>query len=173
MAASAPLPYKLAVLVFVQDSAGRHLLLKRAKAPNLGLWSPIGGKLETQLGESPFECAKRETREECGLVVQDADLHLFGLVAEKAYEGSGHWLLFLFQAKKPLDSVPPAGPEGSFEFFSREEVERLDLPGTDRSTLWPLYDRHAGGFVCLRAECAPNETLAVTVEQILPSGPTP
>jgi len=50
------IPYKLAVLVFVENTAGEHLLLLRAKPPNLGVWSPIGGKLETATGESPFEC---------------------------------------------------------------------------------------------------------------------
>ena len=54
-----PLAYKIAVLVFLENAAGEHLLLLRAKAPNLGAWSPIGGKLETAVGESPFECAVR------------------------------------------------------------------------------------------------------------------
>src|SRR5262249_15636888 len=52
----APVPppvlgYKIAVLVFLQNEAGDHLLLHRAKPPNLGAWSPIGGKLETAIGE--------------------------------------------------------------------------------------------------------------------------
>ena len=73
------LPYKIAVLVFLENAAGEHLLLHRAKAPNLGAWSPIGGKLETSIGESPFECAVRETREETGFAIASSDLHLFAL----------------------------------------------------------------------------------------------
>jgi 8-oxo-dGTP diphosphatase len=68
------LPYKIAVLVFLQNAEGKHLLLLRAKAPNLGSWSPIGGKLETSTGESPFECAIRETREETGFELEAGDL---------------------------------------------------------------------------------------------------
>src|ERR1700716_1648250 len=90
------LAYKLAVLVFIENAAGKHLLMLRAKAPNLGVWSPIGGKLETAQGESPFECAVRETDEETGLKVAANDLHLFAMIAEKAYEGQAHWLMFLF-----------------------------------------------------------------------------
>src|ERR1022692_1643250 len=60
------LPYRIAVLVFLENAAGEHLLIHRAKPPNLGAWSPIGGKLEMASGESPFECAVRETREEAG-----------------------------------------------------------------------------------------------------------
>ena len=81
-----PISYKIAVLVFLENEAGKQLLLLRAKAPNLGAWSPIGGKLETGLGESPFECAVRETKEETGFEIATTDLHLFGMIAEKAYE---------------------------------------------------------------------------------------
>ena len=58
------LPFKISVLVFVKDKNGRLLLIRRAKEPNKDCWSPIGGKLEMVGGESPFECAVRETKEE-------------------------------------------------------------------------------------------------------------
>ena len=49
------------------------------------------------LGESPYECAKRESYEELGLELHDDDLNLFGYVSEKNYEGGGHWLMFLLK----------------------------------------------------------------------------
>ena len=76
------LPYKISVLVFIENRAGEQLLMLRAKQPNLGVWTPIGGKLEMATGESPFECAVRETAEETGLVVRAEDMHLFAMVAE-------------------------------------------------------------------------------------------
>src|SRR5476649_2192768 len=106
------LSHKIAVLVFVENAADEHLLLLRAKPPNLGVWSPIGGKLETAKGESPFECAVRETREETGHVITTADLHLFAMIAEKAYEGEAHWLMFLFRCKKKIPALPPTISEG-------------------------------------------------------------
>lgn len=45
-AGPAALPFKISVLVFLRDEAGRLLLLQRTKAPNIGCWSPPGGKLE-------------------------------------------------------------------------------------------------------------------------------
>jgi 8-oxo-dGTP diphosphatase len=162
------LDYKIAVLVFIQNERGEHLLLLRAKSPNAGTWSPIGGKLETGSGESPFECAVRETREETGHVITSADLHLFAMIAEKAYEGAAHWLLFLFQCKRPLLKLPAAMEEGRFGFFSREAIDGLSLPETDRTALWSIYDRFSTSFVALRADCAPGKPLEVVLEQITP-----
>ena len=49
------LPYRIAVLCYVYDDDGRVLLLHRAQSPNLGMYSPIGGKLEVSIGESPHD----------------------------------------------------------------------------------------------------------------------
>jgi 8-oxo-dGTP diphosphatase len=163
------LAYKLAVLVFIENSAGEQLLLLRAKAPNLGVWSPIGGKLETALGESPFECAVRETREETGFAVQASDLHLFAQIAEKAYEGQAHWLLFLFRCRRPIAALPPDIDEGRFGFFSRAAIDRLPIPETDRTALWPIYDRYRDRFVALKADCQPGRPVQVVVEEITPA----
>lgn len=163
----ASIPYKLAVLVFLENKSGDHLLLLRAKPPNLGVWSPIGGKLETATGESPFECAVRETFEETGLRVRTPDLHLFAMIAEKAYEGQAHWLMFLFRCKVPLDALPPAISEGKFAFFSRAAIDALPIPETDRNALWPIYDRYRDGFVALKADCAPGKPITVEVEETL------
>ena len=164
-----PLAYRIAVLVFLENTAGEQLLMLRAKPPNLGAWSPIGGKLETAIGESPFECAVRETEEETGHRVTTKDLHLFGMIAEKAYEGQSHWLLFLFRCKVPLPALPPDISEGKFGFFSRPAINTLALPETDRNALWPIYDRYKDRFVALRADCAPGQPVAVAIEEITPA----
>ncbi|RFC50461.1 MAG: 8-oxo-dGTP diphosphatase [Verrucomicrobia bacterium] len=165
------LSHKLAVLVFIENDAGEHLLLLRAKPPNLGVWSPIGGKLETSVGESPFECAVRETREETGLAITTADLHLFAMIAEQAYEGESHWLMFLFRCKKPISALPPDMVEGKFGFFSRDAVRCLAIPETDRQALWPIYDQYRDKFVALRADCAPGKPVQVAIEEIIPLKP--
>lgn len=165
-AAAPALPYKIAVLVFLENARGEHLLLLRAKPPNQGVWSPIGGKLETGIGESPFECAIREAREETGHVLSREDLHLFAIIAEKAYEGQSHWLLFLFRCRKPVAELPEDFGEGKFGFFSRDQVDRLPIPDTDKTALWPTYDRYRDRFVMLRADCAPDKPLKVEIEQI-------
>ena len=66
------LPYQIATLLYCFNEQGEVLLLERAQEPNLGLWSPCGGKLHTAFGESPYACACREAQEELGLAIERA-----------------------------------------------------------------------------------------------------
>lgn len=147
------LPFKISVLVFVTDREGRFLMIKRAKSPNLGRWSPIGGKLDFGSGESPVECARREIQEEVGLTVEDEEVRVFGYVSEKNYEGEVHWLMFLVHCLRPLDALPANIDEGEFAFFTRDEIRRLDTPPADDELIWQPFDRYRNGFVGIRADC--------------------
>lgn len=159
--------YKISVLIFLKNAQGKFLLLKRKKTPNQGLWSPIGGKLEMTEGESPFECAVRETKEETGLEISSDNLHLFCMATEKAYEGTGHWLMFLYTCDLPINELPAEMDEGSFQFYSREEIDTLPIPATDKTGLWSIYDQYKDDFVALKADCAPNKPLEFEIEQII------
>jgi 8-oxo-dGTP diphosphatase len=81
------LPYKIATLLYVFNERDEILLLERAQEPNRGLWSPCGGKLKMEIGESPYACAWREAREEIGLKILPPDLHLAGIISEHGYQG--------------------------------------------------------------------------------------
>src|ERR1035437_3564522 len=100
------MPYKLATLLYCFNEQDDVLLLERAQEPNLGLWSPCGGKLHTDIGESPYACACREASEELGVALSPSDLHLTGLVSEHGYQGQSHWLMFLFEVKRRLTRLP-------------------------------------------------------------------
>jgi 8-oxo-dGTP diphosphatase len=146
--------HKIATLLYCFNAANQVLLMERAREPNLGLWSPPGGKLMSGLGESPYACACREAAEELALSIKPADLHLLGIISEMGYEGQAHWLMFLFEVKSRLNAIPPAHPEGRFAFFSREAIDQLRIPRTDRENIWPLVWQHRGGFFA--AHCRSN-----------------
>ena len=160
--------FKISVLIFVRDTEGRLLLIERRKEPNKGSWSPIGGKLEMAEGESPFQCAVREAREEVCLELEEKDLHMFGMVSEKAYEGSTNWLMFLFDCKKRMASLPCEIDEGRFRFFDRAEIDTLNIPETDRKFIWRFWDTARDGFTAVRADCTPDGELVETIEQSMP-----
>jgi len=170
---STSLPFKISALIFIRNAAGEHLLIQRLKAPNKGCWSPIGGKLDMAAGESPYECARREAHEEVGLELSDQNLHCFGYVSEKSYEGANHWLMFLFECRIPTNHLPGAIDEGHFEFFSRDAIDQLKIPETDHTLIWPYFDQYHQSFIGLRANCDPQGKLTVVEELKLPAPPTP
>jgi len=157
------LPYKIAVLCDLRDSAGRVLLIHRAKDPNKGLYSPIGGKLETSIGESPAQCAHREIQEEAGIDIPIDRLRLVGMISEKAYEGQTHWLLFVYQAMEPVDVPEKVFSEGSLHWHTLDELPTLPQPETDRRILWPLLFEHESGFFAVHIDCTGDE-MTWTVE---------
>lgn len=151
------LPFRIAVLCYLYDDSNRVLMLHRAKSPNAGMYSPIGGKLEASRGESPHECAQREIREEAGLDIPLDQLHLTGIVSETAYEGENHWLIFLYEitrAIRPDEIIDMHFDEGEMEWVKIEEVEKLDIPLTDRQVMWPLVQSHRGGFFIVHIDCS-------------------
>lgn len=161
-----PLPYRIAALCFLFDAEGRTLLLHRSKPPNLDLYSPIGGKLEQADGESPTRCAQREIKEEAGLDVAIADLHLTGVVSERAFEGKGHWLMFLYEVTRPV-ALPPEAmvmDEGRLEWHAPDAIDGLAIPASDREVIWPLFWKHRGGFFAAHLDCTVSP-IAWSVEQ--------
>jgi 8-oxo-dGTP diphosphatase len=167
------MPYKISTLLYAFNERGQILLLERAQEPNLGLWSPPGGKLKTDLGESPYTCACREAREEMGIEITPRDLHLTGLISEHGYQGQAHWLMFLFEITQPLPFLPPAIREGRFEFVAPPALAQLPVPQTDREQIWPLFWRHRGGFFAAHCHCHADGRNHWTIEESIvgPSHP--
>ena len=145
------------------------LLMERSQEPNVGLWSPPGGKLETTLGESPHQCARREALEELGLFAPISELHLTGIISEEGYAGQAHWLMFLFEVNVKIRALPAAHREGRFEFFAREELEKLPMPVTDREQIWPLFWKHRGGFFAAHCITRPDSAFDWTLEESRPN----
>lgn len=163
------LPYQIATLLYCFNEREEVLMLERAKEPNRGLWSPCGGKLHTDTGESPYACACREAQEELGLRLRAGDLHFTGMVSEHGYEGQAHWLMFLFEVKPRLKVLPPHHREGRFKFFARDDLANIPLPQTDREQLWPLFWQHRHGFFAAHCHCHADAPNHWTIEESLPS----
>jgi len=167
---SDPLPYRIAVLCYLFDERGRVLLLHRRKPPNRDLYSPIGGKLEQAIGESPTACAAREIAEEVGLTVTPDRLHLTGIVSESGYEDQVHWLMFLYELVGPVRVDRLEFDEGRLEWHDPRQVGELALPATDREVIWPLFWRYRGRFFAAHIDCA-NGAMTWRLEQ--PAGDRP
>ncbi|MCO5051354.1 MAG: NUDIX domain-containing protein [Verrucomicrobiae bacterium] len=162
------LPYKAATLLYCFNEADDTLLLERAHEPNRGFWSPCGGKLRLDEGESPYVCAAREAHEELGIKFLPTDFHLTGLISEHGYQGQTHWLMFLFELKPKLQQLPAPMQEGRFQFFKRTALDGLRIPQTDRERIWPWFWQHRGGFFAAHCHCHPDGRNDWTLEDSRP-----
>ena len=150
------LPYKVSTLLYCFNEADEVLLMERTRPPNVGLWSPCGGKVMMEQGESPYAAACREAEEEAGLRLQASDLHLTAIVSESGYLGQAHWLMFLFEVKPRLRELPPPHAEGRFEFVARADFGKRLMPRTDVEQIWPLFWEHRGGFFAAHCRSIPE-----------------
>lgn len=150
---SDPLPYKIAVLCYLFDEEGRVLLLHRVRPPNQHLYSPIGGKLEQDIGESPTACALREIREEAGLEVSAKDLHLTGIVSESGFEDECHWLMYLYEVTCPVEVQAGTIDEGQLEWHAPDAIQDLSIPQTDRDVIWPHFWQYRKHFFMAHIDC--------------------
>jgi 8-oxo-dGTP diphosphatase len=139
---------KLATLVYVQRE-GHTLMLHKAKGYQEGKWNGLGGKFEG--GESPEECMKRETFEESGLVVEEAQLK--GFLTWPDFDGEDDWYAFIFVVTK-FSGELKASDEGTLEWIPDAEVMSLNLWPGDRVFLpWVFGNKFfSGKFIYERGE---------------------
>lgn len=107
---------------------GRVLLVRRGRAPALGLWSVPGGLVE--LGETTVDAARREVEEETGLDVRIAGL--VGVVDRVTRDADGrvryHWVLVDYLAYPQSNDTITAGSDAAeVRWVTIDEVERLPI----------------------------------------------
>ncbi|MEU8269311.1 NUDIX domain-containing protein [Sphaerisporangium sp. NPDC049002] len=111
------------------DNHGRILLQRRR---DTGQWALPMGKME--IGETPSQCAVRETQEETGVLVQPTGL--LGI-----YSDPGHIIAYtdgeirqeyeVMLLARPASGVPAANEEASdARWFAPEELSALDIHPT-------------------------------------------
>ncbi len=130
---------KLATLLYVR-TASHTLMLLRNKKPNdthHGRWNGLGGKFEA--GETPEECARRELREEAGLIAEE--LNWRGLLTFPLFDGRDDWYVHVFVIPRFSGELIDS-PEGELAWIANEELLDLNLWPGDRIFLpWVFGDR--------------------------------
>ena len=68
---------RVGVGCWIQNSSGQFLFGHRLSKHGTGTWAPPGGHLE--YGETPEQCASRETLEETGIIIKSNDFKIIGI----------------------------------------------------------------------------------------------
>lgn len=107
------------------EKDGAYLMIHRIKKKNDAnhdKWIGVGGKFED--GESPFDCARREIREECGVSV--TDLSYRGIVTFVSDE-YGTEYMHLFTATEYEGEIDFNCDEGKLEWVKKEDIKNLPI----------------------------------------------
>ncbi len=128
----------------------------------MGFLSPPGGKLKTDVAESPFLCAVREAYEECGIVSKTNDWNLLGIVTEKNYPNIGNIMMFLLMYNKPVDKLPADFSEGSFVFVPQSEIMNASIPDSDKLYIWNFVLKGNGNLFSISIDCDTTPFRCVT-----------
>ena len=115
-------------------------MIHRVKKKNdyhLGKWNGLGGKFE--IGESPEECAKREIKEESGLILEN--LNLKGFITFPLFDGNEDWYVFLFTSDKFSGNLIDSS-EGNLKWISNDKLTTINLWEGDKYFIpWLFEDK--------------------------------
>lgn len=112
------------------EKDGAYLMLHRVKKEkdmNKDKWVGIGGK--TEEGESPYDCVRREIREETGL---SADVLRYRGMITFVSDRYGTEYMHLFTCDRFSGVLSSDCDEGVLEWVKKEEVPRLPIWEGDR-----------------------------------------
>ena len=126
--------FKISCLLFIRNKEDEVLMIRRRKAPNKGRWSPPGGSWTWFPANPPLNAQPREAREETGLLVGRRRSFYVWICFRKGLRIHTNWLMFLFDCKKLLSTLPPDIDEGRFCFYSRHDIDNLKF--RQRTTSW-------------------------------------
>lgn len=120
--------------VLAVDEAGRILLQRRR---DTGQWALPMGKME--LGETPTQCAIRETAEETGVLVEPTGF--LGVYSDPGHivaysDGEVRQQYEVMLLARPVSGTPAANDEASAAgWFAPDELDQLDIHLTQRRQL--------------------------------------
>ena len=135
-----------ATLVYVMDTQqDKVLMIYRNRKPgdeHKGKYNGLGGKLE--LGETHYDCAVREVKEESGLDISDLEFKgeiLFPKFDKKLND----WRVFVYRADSYSNTLIEKNREGDLKWILKKDILSLNLWEGDKFFLPKVFE--SGGFI--------------------------
>lgn len=142
------------------EKDGAYLMIHRVKKKNdenHDKWIGVGGKFEA--GESPFDCARREIKEETGVIPKN--LRYRGIVTFVSDE-YGTEYMHLFTANGYEGEIDYNCDEGVLEWVKKEKIPTLPIWEGDK-IFFDLLDRE-DRFFSLKLEYKKEKLINSLVE---------
>lgn len=136
---SAPL---VGVGVITVNDEEKVLLVRRGHEPSKGLWSVPGGMVE--LGERVRDAGIREVKEECNIDIEPEEvISVVDIILKDKDNGvKYHYVLIEYLAKYLGGDVHAQSDVMEAEWFSRNELDALELPDVTRNVIEKAFDKH-------------------------------
>lgn len=129
---------KIGVGVWVLNSQGQALMMKRQGSHGAGTWAPAGGKLD--MGESFLDCAKREVKEETDLDIDDIE---FVGVTNDLFSMDKHYITVYVKA------APWRGEPKIMEPEKCLEIGWYNIHEMPKPRFMPVENLFKSDFLCL------------------------
>ena len=146
-------------LCYIEEN-GSYLMIHRVKKKNdmnKDKWIGIGGKFEA--GETPFDCVRREVREETGVDVSELQYRGIITFVSDLY---GTEYMHLFSADSYVGEIDYDCDEGRLEWVKKEDVKALPIWEGDKIFL-DLLDKE-NRFFSLKLEYEGDRLVSHSLE---------
>ncbi len=142
---------------------------KKEKDVNKDKWIGIGGKFEE--GESPFDCIKREVKEETGFILNKVEYRGLVTFVSRTSDGAEPYyeLMHLFwtddfsKAEDPDSPDLPECDEGELEWVPKEKMN--DLPHWESDELFLELIEKRAPFFSIKVEYLDGKMIKALQEQ--------
>ena len=142
---------------------------KKEKDVNKDKWIGIGGKFEE--GESPFDCIKREVKEETGFILNKVEYRGLVTFVSRTSDGAEPYyeLMHLFwsddfsKAGAPDSLDLPECDEGELEWVPKEKMN--DLPHWESDELFLELIEKRAPFFSIKVEYLDGKMIKALQEQ--------
>ena len=142
---------------------------KKEKDVNKDKWIGIGGKFEE--GESPFDCIKREVKEETGFILNKVEYRGLVTFVSRTSDGAEPYyeLMHIFwsddfsKAGAPASLELPECDEGELEWVPKEKMN--DLPHWESDELFLELIEKRAPFFSIKVEYLDGKMIKALQEQ--------
>ncbi len=122
------------ISVVIKRAGKEFLLIKRGNRPEKGYWAPPGGHVDK--GETPYEAAVREAKEEAGGVVVTRKKPVFIFVHDAELFHRHRCHVFFGKA---AGKVRAGGDASAAKWFTLKQMEKVNLTHPARIIFNKLY----------------------------------